>query len=155
MIHSDDSRHLVEGTEVPRLRRRFDFVLQQALSCRTRHHLCRQRVTLAGSKQLRSQGPMSSIRDGIGVEDKEDGDGCRGGDGNESGNQDRRGNTNGERNGSRSGHGNSDENANKNIWKEGLGGRELGYPPHFDRSRVLVVEDVEEDGVTSTNNHQS
>ena len=40
--HSNESQHLAEGTEVTRLRRRFSLVLQQALSFRTRHHLCRQ-----------------------------------------------------------------------------------------------------------------
>ena len=39
--YSNDSQHLAEGTEVARLRRRFSFVFQQALSFRTRHHLCR------------------------------------------------------------------------------------------------------------------
>ena len=48
-----------EGTEVARLRRRFSFVLQQALSFRTRHHLCKQGVVLASTRQLRSQGPVS------------------------------------------------------------------------------------------------
>ena len=57
--HSNESQHLVEGTEVARLRRRFSFVLQQALSFRTRHHLCRQGVALASLRQLRSQGPVS------------------------------------------------------------------------------------------------
>ena len=57
--HSNESQHLTEGTEVARLRRRFSFVLQQALSFRTRHHLCRQRVALASTRQLRSQGPVS------------------------------------------------------------------------------------------------
>ena len=42
--YSNESQHLAEGTEVARLRRRFSFVLQQALSFRTRHHLCRQGV---------------------------------------------------------------------------------------------------------------
>ena len=37
--HSNESQHLTEGTKVARLRRRFSFVLQQALSFRTRHHL--------------------------------------------------------------------------------------------------------------------
>ena len=41
------------------LRRRFAFVLQQALSFSTRHHLCRQGVALSGTRQLRSQGPVS------------------------------------------------------------------------------------------------
>ena len=40
-IHSNESQHLAEGAEVARLRRRFSFVLQQALSFRTRHHLYR------------------------------------------------------------------------------------------------------------------
>ena len=57
--HSDESRHLAEGTEVARLRRRFSFVLQQALSFRTRHHLYRQGVALASTRQPRSQGPAS------------------------------------------------------------------------------------------------
>ena len=57
--HSNESQHLAEGTEVARLRRRFSFVSQQALSFRTRHHLCRQGVALASTRQLRSQGPAS------------------------------------------------------------------------------------------------
>ena len=57
--HSNESQHLAEGTEVARLRRRFSFVLQQALSFRTRGHLCRQGVVLASNRQLRSQGPVS------------------------------------------------------------------------------------------------
>ena len=54
---SNESHHLAEGTEVARLRRRFSFVLQQALSFRTRHHLCRQGVALASTRQPHSQGP--------------------------------------------------------------------------------------------------
>ena len=53
--HSYESQHLVEGTEVARLRRRFSFVLQQVLSFRARHHLCRQGVALASTRQLRLQ----------------------------------------------------------------------------------------------------
>ena len=56
---SNESQHLAEGTEVARLRRRFSFVLQQALSSRTRHHLCRQGVALASTRQPHSQGPAS------------------------------------------------------------------------------------------------
>ena len=56
--HSNESQHLAEGTEVARLRRRFSFVLQQALSFRTRHHFCRQGVALASTRQFRSQGPV-------------------------------------------------------------------------------------------------
>ena len=48
--HSNESQHLTEGTEVARLRRRFSSVLQQALSFRTRHHLCRQGVVLASTR---------------------------------------------------------------------------------------------------------
>ena len=51
-IHSDGSQHLVEGTEVARLRRRFSSVLQQTLLSCARHHLCRQGVALAGTQQL-------------------------------------------------------------------------------------------------------
>ena len=58
-IYSNESKHLTEGTEVARLRRRFSFVLQQALPFRTRHQLCRQRVALAGTRQLRSPGLVS------------------------------------------------------------------------------------------------
>ena len=57
--NSNESQHLAEGTEVARLRRRFSFVLQQALSFRTRHHLCRQGVALASTRRPHSQGPAS------------------------------------------------------------------------------------------------
>ena len=57
--HSNESQHLAEGTEVARLWRRFSFVSQQALLFRTRHHLCRQGVALASTRQLHSQGPVS------------------------------------------------------------------------------------------------
>ena len=56
--HSNESQHLAEGTEVARLRRRFCYVLPQALSFRMRHHLCRQGGALASPRQLRSQGPV-------------------------------------------------------------------------------------------------
>ena len=58
--NSNESQHLAEGTEVARLRRRFSFVLQQALSFRTRHHLSRQGVVLASTRQFRWQGPVSA-----------------------------------------------------------------------------------------------
>ena len=57
--YSNESQHLAEGTEVARLRRRFSFVLQQALSSRTRHHLCRQGVALASTRRPHSQDPAS------------------------------------------------------------------------------------------------
>ena len=59
-IHSNESQHLVEGTQVARLRRRLSFVvLQQAPSSRTRHHLCRQGMALESTRQLRSRGLVS------------------------------------------------------------------------------------------------
>ena len=57
--YSNESQHLAEGTELARLRRRFPFVLQQALSFRTRHHLCRQGVALTSTRRPHSQGPAS------------------------------------------------------------------------------------------------
>ena len=57
--YSNESQHLAEGTEVARLRRRFSFALQQVLSFRTRHHLCRQGVALASTRRPHSQGPAS------------------------------------------------------------------------------------------------
>ena len=57
-IHSDESRRVMKETKVARLLQRFSFVLQQALSFRTRHHLCRLGMTLAVTRQLRSQGPV-------------------------------------------------------------------------------------------------
>ena len=57
--HFNESKHLAKETEVARLRCRFSFVLQQALSFRTRYHLCRKGVALASTRQLRSQGPES------------------------------------------------------------------------------------------------
>ena len=58
-IHFNESQHLAEGTKVARLWRRFSFALEQALSFHTRHPLSRQRMALAGTRQLRSQGPVS------------------------------------------------------------------------------------------------
>ena len=52
--YSNESQHLAEGNEVARLRRRFSFDLQQALSFRTRHHLCR--------KGWRLRAPDSPVR---------------------------------------------------------------------------------------------
>ena len=57
--YSNDSQHLAGGTEEARLRRRFSFVLQQALSFRTRRHICRQGVALASIRRPHSQGPAS------------------------------------------------------------------------------------------------
>ena len=57
--YSGESQQLSEGPEVARLWRRFPFVLQQALSFRTRHHLCRQGVVLASTRQPHAQGPAS------------------------------------------------------------------------------------------------
>ena len=57
--YSNESQHLAEGTEVARLRRRFSFIIQQALSFRTRHHLCRQGTAFASTRQPHLQGPAS------------------------------------------------------------------------------------------------
>ena len=57
--HPNESQHLGEGPEIASLRRRFSCVLQQALSFSTHNHLCRQGEALAGTRQLRSQGPVS------------------------------------------------------------------------------------------------
>ena len=56
---SNQSQYLAEGTGVAHRRRRFSFVLQQALSFRTRHHLCRQGMALASTRQPHAQGPAS------------------------------------------------------------------------------------------------
>ena len=57
--YSNDSQHLVERTEIARLRRRSSFVLQQVLSFCTRHHLCRQGVALASTRQPHAQGQQT------------------------------------------------------------------------------------------------
>ena len=97
--YSNESQHLVEGTEVARFRRRFSFVLQPALSFRTRHHLCRQGVALASTRHPRSQGPASvqAHRAGgvTGPEGQEGANGVRGGIGVGGGNGDGHGDMNG------------------------------------------------------------
>ena len=108
--HSNESQHLAEETEVVRLRRRFSFVLQQALSFRTRHHLCRQGVALASTRQSRSQGPVPAQAhrtEGItGSEGQEGANGVGGGIGVGGGNGD--GNGVGGGNGDVNGHGDGD-----------------------------------------------
>ena len=108
--HSNKSQHLVEGTEVVHLRRRFSFVLQQALLFHTRHHLCRQGVALASTRQLRSQGPVSvqaHRTEGVtGSEGQEGANGVGGGIGVGGGNGD--GNGVGGGNGDVNGHGDGD-----------------------------------------------
>ena len=107
--HSNESQHLAERTEVTRLRRRFSFVLQQALSFRTRHHLCRQGVALASTRQPRSQGPayVQAHRTGgvTGSEGQEGANGVGGGIGVEGGNGDGNGDVNGEGDGDGAGAG--------------------------------------------------
>ena len=102
--YSNESQHLAEGTEVARLWRRFSFVLQQALSFRTRHHLCRQGVALASTRQPHSQGPASvqAHRTGwvTGSEGQEEANGVGGGIG--------VGGENGDSNGDVNGHGDGD-----------------------------------------------
>ena len=107
--YSNESQHLAEGTEVARLRRRFSFVLQQALSFRTRHHLCRQGVALASTRQIRSQGPASvqAHRTGgvTGSEGQEGANGVGGGIGVGGGNGDGNGDVNGHGDGDGAGTG--------------------------------------------------
>ena len=97
--HSNESQYLVEGTDVARLRRRFSLVLQQALSFRARHHLCRQGVALASTWQPRSQGAASvqAHRTGgvTGLEGQEGANGVGGGIGVGGGNGDGNGGVNG------------------------------------------------------------
>ena len=96
--------------EVARLRRRISFVLQQALSFRMRHHLCRQGVALASIRKLRSQGPVSvqaHRTEGVtGSEGQERANGVGGGIGVGGGNGD--GNGVGGGNGDVNGHGDGD-----------------------------------------------
>ena len=107
--YSNESQHLAEGTEVARLRRRFSFVLPQALSLRTRHHLCRQGVALASTRQPHSQGPASiqAHRTGgvTGSEGQEGANGVGGGIGVGGGNGDGNGDVNGHGDGDRVGTG--------------------------------------------------
>ena len=107
--YSNESQHLAEGTEVARLRRRFSFVLQQALSFRTRHHLCRQGVALASTRQPHAQGPASvqAHRTGgvTGSEGQEGANGVGGGIGVEGGNGDGNGDVNGHGDGDGAGTG--------------------------------------------------
>ena len=107
--YSNDSQHLAEGTEVARLRRRFSFVLQQALSFRTRHHLCRQGVALASARRPHSQGPASvqAHRTGgvTGSEGQEGANGVGGGIGVGGGNGDGNGDVDGQGDGDGAGAG--------------------------------------------------
>ena len=107
--YSNESQHLVEGTEVARLRRRFSFVLQQALSFRTRHHLCRQGVALASTRQPHSQGPASvqahRTRGVTGSEEQEGANGVGGGIGVGGGNGDGYGDVDGHGDGDKAGTG--------------------------------------------------
>ena len=81
--YSNESQYLAKGTEAARLQRRFSFVLQQALSFRTRHHLCRQGVALASTRRPHSQGPASvqahRTGGGTGSEGQEGANGVGGG----------------------------------------------------------------------------
>ena len=106
---SNESQYLAKGTEEARLRRRFSFVLQQALSFRTRYHLCRQGVALACTRQPHPQGPASvqAHRTGgvTGSEVQEGANGVGGGIGVGGGNGDGNGDVNGHRDGDGAGTG--------------------------------------------------
>ena len=107
--YSNESQHLAEGTKVARLRWRFSFVLQQALSFRTPHHLCRQGVALASTRQPHSQDPASvkTHRTGgvTGSEGQEGANGVGGGIGVRGGNGDGNGDMNGHGDGDGAGTG--------------------------------------------------
>ena len=107
--NSNESQHLAEGTEVARLRRRFSFVLQHALSFRKRRHLCRQGVALVSTRQPHSRGPASvqAHRTGgvTGSEGKEGANGVGGGIGVGGGNGDGSGDVNGHGDGDGAGTG--------------------------------------------------
>ena len=104
---SNESKHLAEGTEVARLRRHFSFVLQQAVSFRTRRHPCRQGEAFVSTRQPRSQGPATEQAhrtEGVtGSEGREGANAVGVGIGVGGGNGD--GNGVGSRNGDVSGHG--------------------------------------------------
>ena len=107
--YSNESQHLAEGTEVACIRRRFSFVLQQALLFRTRHHLCRQGVALANTRRPHSQGPASvqAHRTGgvTGSEGQEGANGVGGGIGVGGGNGDGNGDVDGQGDGDGAGAG--------------------------------------------------
>ena len=107
--YSNESQHLAEGTEVARLRRRFSFVLQQALSFRTRYHLCRQGVVLASTRRPHSQGPASvqahRTRGVTGSEGQEGANGVGGGIGVGGGNGNGNGDVDSQGDGDRAGAG--------------------------------------------------
>ena len=111
--YSNEFQRLAEGTEVACLRRRLSFVLQQALSFRTRHFLCRQGVALASTQQPHSQGTASvqAHRTGgvIGSEGQEGANGVGGEIG--------VGGWNGDGNGDVNGHGAGTEREREREWK--------------------------------------
>ena len=117
-IHSNEFRYLAERTRVARLRRRFSFVLQQAISFGTRYLLCRYGVALAGTQQLRSQGPVPVHAHCA--------DGRTGSEGREKANRDGHGDGNGDGDGNGSGSGGRDErtNARRNVGRRGGDTRE-------------------------------
>ena len=125
----NEFQHLAEGTEVARLRRRFSFVLQQALSFRMRHHLCRQGVALASNRQPHSQDPASvqahRTRGVTESEGHEGANGVGGGIGVRGGNGDGNGDVNGHGDGDEAGTGTGVE-ANEGAQEgngDGSGGR--------------------------------
>ena len=131
--HSNESQHLAEATEKARLRRRSSCVLQQALSFRTRHHLCRHKVALASTRQPRSQGLASVqayLTGGVtGPEGQEGANGVGGGIGVGGGNGDGNGDVNGHGDGDGAGTGTrvevnevaQDGNGNRDGSGDGVG----------------------------------
>ena len=140
--HSDESQHLAEVTEVERLWRRFSFAIQQALSFRTRHHLCRRRVTLADSQQLRSHDPMPVQANCTEGRTRSKGQEGANGDGNEVEDREEGGNRNGDGGGNKRSGGNGNqygkgsENTGKSGHENGSGNEkgEVGK-----RARVFAI----------------
>ena len=131
--YSNECQLLAEGTEVARLRRRFSFVSQQALSFRTRHHLCRQGVALASTRRPHSQGLASvqAHRTGgvTGSEGQKRANGVGGGIGVGGGNGDGNGDVDGQGDGDGAGAGTGVE-ANKGAQDgNGDGGGDGGGDP--------------------------
>ena len=141
----NESQHLAEATEKARLQRRFFFVLQQALTFRTRHYLCRQGIALAGTQHFRSQGPVSvhahcteevtesegreganGVGVGVGVEGRKgDGNGGWGGNGDVDGDEERDGAGTGTgveaRGRTQDGNGDGSGDRNESISRDGNG----------------------------------
>ena len=125
----------MEGTEVARLRRRFLFVIQQVPLFCTRHHLCRQEVVLASTRQLRSQGPLSvhaNHTEGVtGSEGRKGANGIGGGDRSRGRERERRRE-----------RGRRQERGRERRWRRARGGNENGGRGELSNARGTGDEGV-------------